>query len=290
MDAAVVDAHDAAQKAPPLDSLVSQWLSEDNTLSRRQKQQLLAKEKEALYFCSRVLQPNCLRTGSGRTVAERMAALDRALDAAATAPDTAALCEAAERLSVSTDMDALYGIVEPRCILDLSFNGRTEHGAYTDADHVIDELCEQQESILGCRGDLAVRRSSNASLSALRRRSGSGGGSGSGGSTLVRAVSEVKSWVCQLPGGGAGGGPPAPPSPQVGTQITYYADTGKAVPVFSLHTVCTFTADGRKVEHISRTLLSHDAYNAEAIQREIHFGRNGAAAAATTDFRLSSQI
>lgn len=239
--------------ASPFDALVAEWVLEAGPVPRRQKQRLLREEMRVL---------DAQGSGSGgdadeeEELAARRATLQAALSKAALGPDAAVLRRAAAQLTVATDLDALYAALDPGCTLALSFSGRTEHAAAGGVDDVVEELCEQQESILACRGDLATGCVSGAM------------GPCPPTGIVIHGMSAVRTWCCEPSADAA-------PSPRVGTRITYYGDAGRTAPLFSLHTAYTFTADGATVEHIARTLLPHDDYSVGAQLREIHFGSFG---------------
>ncbi|CCW60169.1 unnamed protein product [Phytomonas sp. EM1] len=226
---------DVSDDSTPFDQLLLQWISEVETLPHHSVRRILQEELSVL-DTEEEEKPDELKTRKG--------ALQHALDALSLKPDPQNLRHAAISLTTTIDLSTLYSLLDTKCTLILMFE--TQRDVFHGIEDVIEELCEQQESILGLRADSSTR---------------------SDAATIVEGISPVQAWVRQpQPGMGVRGS-----RWQVGTLVTYFQDRERTSPLFSLQTLVSFTPDGRHVDDIDRVLLLQDTC-VDIIQPTVHFG------------------
>ncbi|KAG5475216.1 hypothetical protein CUR178_04669 [Leishmania enriettii] len=199
-----------------------------------------ASDKEEIEQCS--WQDNHTRAAARVSAALRCALLETV--------DVADARRLAESLSVSTDSNLMYGALDTECIMTLHVAGdgpRRPAQQLRGVEAIIDEFSEFQESVLLLRVDLASpTEGSHAAASPP---------------IAVRGVSQVKSWAekCTV-------------ELEIGTQVTYYSDVECSRAFFDVRSAFVFSADGTKVERISRELLPRGGHDLRDVLRRIRFG------------------
>lgn len=250
-----------------MDELLLEWLESTPGIPRRERQALLLKELMAVH-AMRGLAPDPTSNESssaavpGREegmhsdarLAEREAKLCSALrNTLLEVVDVAEARRVSEALSVSTDLDLLYSALDSRCVMTLRVSGDGVHRPpvlLRGLDDIINELSEFQESVLLLRVDSSTSpvRSHNSHAAVP--------------SIAVRAVSAVQSWTvrCEV-------------DVETGTQVSYYADADRTKALFDLRSAFIFSADGTKVEGITRELLPRGGHSVDDLLRVLHFGQ-----------------
>lgn len=244
--------------AQTVDQVLLEWLEAAPRVPHRDRQTLLLKELMSLH----ALQATRLNAGESdeeeaeqrswkdnhtRAAAKVSAALRRAfLDTV----DTDVARRLAESLSVSTDVELLYGALDTHCIMLLHVAGncpRRPARKLRGVEDIINELSEFQESVLLLRVDLTSSAQSSPATASPP--------------ILVGGVSQVKSWVEQCTA-----------ELEIGTQVTYYADAECSHAFFDVRSVFVFSADGAKVERIVRELLPRGGHDLNDVLRGVRFG------------------
>ncbi|GET90241.1 hypothetical protein, unknown function [Leishmania tarentolae] len=240
-----------------VDKVLLEWLEATPQVPRRERQTLLLKELMSLH----ALQDICLNAGeSGKEAEQRSWRDNHSLAEAKVSAalrrtfldivDTGAARGIAESLSVSTDVDMLYGALDTHCIMLLHVTGdgpRRPVQKLCGVEDIINELSEFQESVLLLRVDLTSSTQNSPATSSPP--------------TQVGGVSQVKSWVEQCTA-----------ELEIGTQVTYYTDVECSHAFFDVRSVFLFSADGAKVERISRELLPRGGHDLNDVLRGVRFG------------------
>ncbi|KAL7709458.1 hypothetical protein N2W54_005811 [Lotmaria passim] len=250
--------------AKTVDQMLLHWLEETPGIPRRERQALLLKELMAVHS----LRGLAFHQGASEenqkeidALAERETNLCAALrNTLLEAVDVAEARRVAECICDFTDLDFLYRALDAHCIMSLRVMGdgaRQPPLQLRGVDDIISELSEFQESVLLLRVDSATlparlhdSNSSNNIVNQPMPRP-----------IAVRSVSSVQSWVVQCE-----------VELEVGTQMTYYANADRTTPLFDLRSSFVFSADGAKVERISRELLPRGGHHADDLLRVLHFG------------------
>ncbi|KPI86558.1 hypothetical protein ABL78_4381 [Leptomonas seymouri] len=253
-----------------IDEILLKWLAETPGVPRRERQALLLKEILAVNTqrslalhrdaeLARISPTEDVDRVEGEeadidALAERETKLCAALHSTLLeVVDVAEARRVAEYLCVSTDLNFLYGALDVCCVMSLRVMGdgsRQLAQQIRGVDDIINELSEFQESVLLLRVDSSTSpvrvNSSNHTVSHT---------------IAVRGVSPVQSWVlrCEV-------------EMEVGTQVTYYADAECTKALFDLRSSFLFSADGSKVEGISRDFLPRGGHRVDELLRDIHFG------------------
>jgi hypothetical protein len=254
------------------DQMLLDWLEKTPGMPRRERQALLLQELVAMHTLRNLVD----RQGSdaahlseelskrGKEQLNSLAERENKLYAAfhntlLEVVDVAEARRVAECLTVSTDLDVLYGALDLHCVMTLrvtSDGSRQSTTQFRGVDDIINELSEFQESVLLLRVD--------STTSPVRSRDASGIGSNNNSlshTIAVRGVSPVLSWVVQCE-----------VELEVGTQVTYYADADCTQALFDLRSSFLFSADGAKVERISRELLPRGHHHLDDLLHSLHFG------------------
>ncbi|AIN99934.1 hypothetical protein LPMP_283020 [Leishmania panamensis] len=244
--------------AQTIDQVLFEWLEAAPRVPRRDRQTLLLKELMSLHALQPIFlnareadkeetEPRSWQDNHTQAVAKVSAALRRTfLDTV----DTVVARQLAESLSVSTDIDLLYGALDAHCIMLLHVAGdgpRRPAQQLRGVEDIINELSEFQESVLLLR----VEHPSSKQISPAAASP----------PTPVKGVSQVKSWVEQCTA-----------ELKIGTQVTYYADVECTHAFFDVRSVFLFSADGAKVERISRELLPRGGHHLNDVLHSVRFG------------------
>ncbi|KAK7195047.1 hypothetical protein NESM_000427500 [Novymonas esmeraldas] len=238
--------------AQMVDQVMLEWLrSAGARVPRRERQVLLVEELMALHTMQSLCvdaeaaavqcdwEASCARSVADASAVLRCSLLDTV--------DTAEARRIAELLAVSTDMEVLFSVLDPRCVMSLHVSGggpRRPVQQLCGAGAIIDELSEFQESVLLLRVDPSSSRRGIAPSS-----------------IVVGGVSPVKTWVQQCD-----------VELEVGTQETYYADTACTHALFDVRSTILFAADGATVERVTRELQPRGGHDLNDVLRGVHFG------------------
>ncbi|KPA85082.1 hypothetical protein ABB37_01491 [Leptomonas pyrrhocoris] len=253
-----------------IDQILLNWLEQTPGVPRRERQALLLKELMAVHTLRNLaahedtvmdqMGPSSnddtskLDQAAVSALAEREKKLCGALrNTLVEIVDVAEARRTAECLTVSTDLNVLYGALDAHCVMSLRVMGdgsRQPAQLLRGVDDIINELSEFQETVLLLRVDLSTSpvRSHNSNHAVAQ-------------SITVRGVSPVQSWLVQCD-----------VELEVGTQVTYYADADCTKALFDLRSSLLFSADGAKVERISRELLPRGGHHLGDLLRCLHFG------------------
>ncbi|CCW68556.1 unnamed protein product [Phytomonas sp. Hart1] len=224
---------DQLNDSTSFDKLLIQWISEVETLSHKSVHRVLQEELSVLDSAEENFEELQFRKDP----------LKKALDALQSRPDPPDLRQGAISLTTTIDLGILYSLLDTNCTLITIFG--TQRAIFHGIEDVIEELCNQQESILGLQVDTSTCNEA---------------------STLVQGISPVQAWVHQpKPGMGVRGC-----RWQVGTLVTYFQDRDRTYPLFSFQTLVSFTPDGRHADDIERILLLEDTC-IDIVQPCVHF-------------------